>query len=364
MGSVFVVVIGLIIALLVWAPWGEKTSGTSTAGAGSQTPGQPAAVALTPSESTVSVSWAAPASGPPVERYLILRDGVELAAVDGSTTQYVDSGLIPGETYEYRVTAEANGQRSLPSAFATVTMPAPVPQGLHVTDRATSSLTLAWEPPPGSPQPDSYGIVVSGSGDLVKTVAGTQNDAKVTGLNPATEYAFQVVAIWGTSQSSPSLDASARTRVPSVKSARLAGTLPLRIKVTSTTLGTLKHGLTWTDSWTFKPVCDSGACNTVLKGEITPPGVSTHTFKMTLHRSGAVYTGQNHAQITVCGQPPIVKKVTNTVIVRIRVTSGHLVNGVWRADSWTGTLWLKSPYTTAGLYYCPVQTVTMSLTGR
>lgn len=370
MAAVFVVVLGLIVALLVWSPWSPNPGSTTATGAAGQTeavltsPGQPNGVAVALVAGSVRVTWAAPEAGAAVEGYVILRDGVEVATVDASSRLFVDSGLVPGSTHQYQVLAVANGERSLPSASASVTAPAPEPVSLQVTDRGTGSLTLSWAPPVGVPQPDSYGVLDVDSSDLVMSVDGAMTSATVKDLAPGTEYTFAVVAVWGSSYSDPSAETTAKTRLPAVKAARLTGLLPLKIKVTQTGGGTLTRGMKWTDNWSFRPACSDGACKTVLAGDITPPGFTVHDFKVTLHRDGAVYTGQTKAQITTCGMTPIVRHVQNTVIVRIRVTSGHVVNGEWIADRWKGTLTLKSPYTTAGIYYCPAQSVTLSLTGK
>jgi hypothetical protein len=50
------------------------------------------------------------------------------------------------------------------------------------------------------------------------------------------------------------------------------------------------------------------------------------------------------------------------VTVRIRVRTGAETNGEWLVSSWTGSLRMDSPYTPAGQYYCPAQSVTASLT--
>lgn len=55
------------------------------------------------------------------------------------------------------------------------------------------------------------------------------------------------------------------------------------------------------------------------------------------------------------------KDIVNTVKLRSTVKTAGVDNRAWAATSWTGNLVLASPYTSAGLYYCPIQSVTASL---
>lgn len=99
--AVLVVVAGLVI----WAaPWG------------SEVPGTPEAVHQQARTSTsVQVQWDPPTTGPTVDRYLILRDGIEVGSVPGTVTSYRDRGLTANTVYEYRVVAVSGDVWSIPS---------------------------------------------------------------------------------------------------------------------------------------------------------------------------------------------------------------------------------------------------------
>lgn len=345
-------VVALVAALLVWSPW--------SAGA----PPRPTGVTVSSTAGTATITWAAAEGGTPVTQYLLLRDGEQIATVTGSSTSYVDEGLVPGSSYSYTVVAQGGDKQSPPSTAVVTTTPTPSPTNLRVTGRTITTLTLRWDAPANSPTPDRYVIVRTDGLRTIGSVSGSRTTYRVTGLALGTRYAYRVIAYWGDSPSDASAQAAASTIKPAVKAARLAGSLPLRIKVTATGGGTLSKGKTWTDTWRFAPVCKNGACTTVLHGDITPPGTSTHSFNVRLVRHGAVYTGSTRAHVTHCGPSPFTTDVHSTLNVTIRVLSGHIVNGRWMADRWQGTLRMDSPYTSAGMYYCPAQTVVMTLTGR
>jgi chitodextrinase len=69
---------------------------------------------------SVLVQWDPSATGPTVDRYLILRDGVQVGSVPGTETSYKDKGLSPATVYEYRVVALSGDVRSAPSTILLV----------------------------------------------------------------------------------------------------------------------------------------------------------------------------------------------------------------------------------------------------
>jgi Fibronectin type III domain/Protein of unknown function (DUF2510) len=98
-------VLGLIIGLLLWAPW--------------QTPPllRPTGLAAgTSTTSSVAFRWARPATGPPPDRYQILHGGKVIGSVPGTVTSYRVTGLAPDTAYQYRVAAVRGGKRSALSA--------------------------------------------------------------------------------------------------------------------------------------------------------------------------------------------------------------------------------------------------------
>jgi hypothetical protein len=97
--------LGLIIGLLLWAPWRSPPLLRPTGLA-----------AGSPTTSSVAFRWAGPATGPLPDRYQILHDGKVIGSVPGTVTSYRVTDLAPATAYQYRVAAVRGGKRSAPSA--------------------------------------------------------------------------------------------------------------------------------------------------------------------------------------------------------------------------------------------------------
>jgi hypothetical protein len=82
-------------------------------------------------------------------------------------------------------------------------------------------------------------------------------------------------------------------------------------------------------------------------------------FTATLTRAGAVYTGTSSAHIENCDGNT--HPIRSTLSFRLTLSSAGADNRAWTASSWTGTMVLSSPYTSAGAEYCAAQTVTTTL---
>jgi hypothetical protein len=243
--------------------------------------------------------------------------------------------------------------RGDPTADLRVRTLAAGPVGLGAGTVTTSSVTFRWSPP--ATAPDSY--VFMRDGVEVGTAPGDVTSYQDKGLVPTTAYRYTVMGVSGGVRSAPSV-LTVRTLTPPVSAARLQGSWTVNTKIVSSGGGTPKVGTTETESWQFAPKCTLGPCAVALSGEF-----GNHPFKVTLARSGAVYTGSTRAHITHCGDSPSVKDVTNTVTLRITVRKAAAgTNQVWAASSWVGTMRIDSPYTPAGAVYCPAQSVTSSLT--
>jgi hypothetical protein len=100
-----VAALGLIVGLLLWAPWQSPPLLRPTGLA-----------AGTSTTSSVAFHWAGPATGPPPDRYQILHDGKVIGSVRGTVTSYRATGLAPASAYQYRVAAVRGGKRSALSA--------------------------------------------------------------------------------------------------------------------------------------------------------------------------------------------------------------------------------------------------------
>ncbi|SDL99274.1 fibronectin type 3 domain-containing protein [Geodermatophilus siccatus] len=117
------------------------------------------------------LSWTANAE-PDLASYRVLRDGVEVATVTGTT--YLDPGLTNDRTYSYALVAvDGHGNRSPTSAAVQVTptdlTPPSAPTGLTAV-RGDGQVTLAWA---ANPEPDLASYRVLRDGVEVATVTGT-----------------------------------------------------------------------------------------------------------------------------------------------------------------------------------------------
>ena len=242
------------------------------------------------------------------------------------------------------------------SAPTTVTASAPSPLGLKAGPVTLSTITLRWAPAATAPLPDRY--LILSDGEEIASVPGTSTAYRLTGLAPATQYAVSVVADWGDRRSLPSSVLSVTTHTPALAAARLSGTWDVHLKVTKAPSGSSATiGEKTTEAWTFTPKCKAGPCAVVVSGELW-----SHPFTATLTRSGAVYTGTGQAHITHCGSFPLQStNVRNTVTLRLTVKKAKADGQTWSASSLVGTMVLASPYTRAGIYYCPAQSITSSL---
>jgi eukaryotic-like serine/threonine-protein kinase len=115
--------IGLGASLAVWAPWTRPTPAPPRPAPVLQPTGLTAGTATT---SSVTISWSAPLSGPLPSGYIIVQNGTVIASVPGAVTSYQATGLDPGTSYSYQVTAIRGGRRSArssPIAVTTLTPP-------------------------------------------------------------------------------------------------------------------------------------------------------------------------------------------------------------------------------------------------
>jgi chitodextrinase len=85
-------------------------------------------VASAPLSAPVSVLWNASTDNVGVTGYTVYRNGAALGDVTGGKLSYADGTAVAGSIYTYTVVAyDAAGNRSAPSAGATVTVPTPPP---------------------------------------------------------------------------------------------------------------------------------------------------------------------------------------------------------------------------------------------
>lgn len=163
--------------------WGADTTPPST-------PGN-LAVAAT-GTTTARLTWTASTDNVGVTGYQVRRGGILLGTV--TTLQYNDSGLTPGSTYQYAVTAvDAAGNTSSAATRSWTqptadTTPPSAPTNLRATSLTRAKANLAW-----NAATDNVGVTgyrVYRNGALVATVSGTT----WTDVRQRTASTYHVVA--------------------------------------------------------------------------------------------------------------------------------------------------------------------------
>lgn len=134
----------------------------------------------------------------------------QVATTAANVTSYSRTGLSPGTTYYFQVRANNSGGDSGYSneANATTTQSPPAtPTGLTATAVSSSRINLSWNNVTGESQ---YEVVRVGNGPIA-TPGADVTTAADTGLNPGTQYSYQVRAGNAAGWSSYSATVSATT---------------------------------------------------------------------------------------------------------------------------------------------------------
>ena len=198
--------------------------------------------ATTTGTTSIGLSWsgsADPESG--VVGYRVYRNGTQVAQT--ADTTYVDTGLSPATTYEYRVSA-VNGQglespKSNKASATTFDATGPsTPKDLTATAAGTDRIDLGWS---SSSDPESgiagYRIYRDG----VQVGQTAQRQYTDTGLDPATEYEYRVSAVNGQGLESDRSDRASATTLDASPP-----TVPQNL--TTSPVGTERIDLSWTAS--------------------------------------------------------------------------------------------------------------------
>ena len=175
-----------------------QTTAVSATPADTTAPSIPSALATTPGDAQIALSWTASTDNVGVTGYRVYRGGVLVASP--STPYHVDTGLTNGTTYTYKVAAvDGAGNVSAQSAPVTGTPVAPVvpdttapsAPGSLVGTAGTGSASLSW-----TASTDNVGVTgyrVYRGGVLVGSPVGPSYTD--TGLTNGTPYAYTVKAI-------------------------------------------------------------------------------------------------------------------------------------------------------------------------
>ena len=220
------------------------------------------------------------------------------------------------------------------------------PTGLAAGARTASSLTFRWSGPATGPSPDRYLILRSGK--VISSVPGTVTRFHAAGLAPDTAYKYRVAAVRSGNRSALSPILTVNTKAPSISAARWQGRWTVDIRITKGAGALRGKGATgWTEAWRTSPTCPAGPCTVQVTG-----GLNRRTFKATLARRGAVYTGTTKADVFRCGTSGNSVPIKSTLTIRVTVTSAQPVKGAWLAGAWTGQMEISSPYTLGRTFYC------------
>ncbi|MFJ8039188.1 glycosyl hydrolase family 18 protein [Kitasatospora sp. NPDC096147] len=184
------------------APSGCKLNGGSCDGTTNPTdlppsaPGTPVASNVT--ETSLTLTWAAATDDKGVKNYDVLRGGVKVATVTG--TSYTDTGLTKGTAYAYTVIARDTADQTGPASGAVSvtttggTNPTDLPPsapGTPVTGAVNdTSVALSWAAATDDKGVKNYDVLRGGV--KVATVTGTSYTD--TGLTKGTTYTYTVIA--------------------------------------------------------------------------------------------------------------------------------------------------------------------------
>ena len=258
-------------------------SNVDSATTGTSAPGAPTGLAATASGTTaIDLSWSAPAStgGSAITGYKIevSPDGTsgwtdQVADTSSTATTYAHTGLTPGDTRHYRVSAiNTNGAgtaSNVDSATTGTTVPG-APTGLTAMASGTTAIDLSWSAPAstGGSAITGYKIESSSDGgsswsDLVANTSNTTTTYAHTGLTPGTTRHFRVSAINANGTGLPS----------NVDSATTDATAPgAPTGLTATASETTAIDLSWS-----APASTGGSAITGYKIEVSPDGTSGWT---------------------------------------------------------------------------------------
>jgi hypothetical protein len=215
------------------------------------------------------------------------------------------------------------------------------PTGLALVSASLNSISFHWSAPATGPAPDEYVILQGGT--QVASLPGTSTSYTVTGLDPATPYQFQVIAVRGGKRSPVSATMTASTGTPPLSAALF--NWDGVAKSTTTVIDPPDSVPPWgaigkssSDPWTVTSDCGSDQCGATVSGAIFE-----NTFSMRLNRgtSGAQYTGTTTVNnFSTCDGKPV---SGDTLSISITITHATLVANVWTADKWDGTATLYFP---------------------
>ena len=143
---------------------------------------------------SISIKWKPANDNKAVGGYLVFRNGTNIGNV--TSTEYVDTGLIPSREYFYFIKAyDLEGNLSNESDIVRVSTPddveAPsVPKNLRISSKAGTSVAITWDKSSDNYKVSGYEIYRNG----IKISTTTENSYKDAGLIPGTSHSYKVCA--------------------------------------------------------------------------------------------------------------------------------------------------------------------------
>jgi chitodextrinase len=206
------------------------------------------ASAVSPTQ--INLSWNASSDNVGVTGYYVYWNDVPLTQTTGTSFQH--TGLTPGTTYNYRVSAyDAVPNHSAwtatpvsvttPAAVQADTTPPSVPTGFTVTMVASTQINLSW-----SPSADNVGVAgyIVYWNDVPLANVGNQTTFQHTGLTPGATYNYRVSAYDGVPNHSAWTNVvSATTPLIMTVQDTIPPSVPTNLTAASITTNSIK--LTW-----------------------------------------------------------------------------------------------------------------------
>jgi fibronectin type 3 domain-containing protein len=245
------------------------------------TPSAPTRV--TSSSTGATITWIPTTDNVGVAGYNIYRDGAVVAQT--ANTKFVNTGLTPGDTYTYDVSAfDAQGNVSPQSETLTITLvdltPPTVPKGLAVAGVTQTSVSLTWLASTGGGGVGGYRVLKGTSPSTIKVVDSSVPTTSYVDseVAPGTTYYYAVESYNLTGVSSaPSTTISATT---------LALPPPTGLQATAVTASSVSL------SWTAPGGSDPPASYRILKG------TSPSSLKTIANSTGTTYTDSHVVKLT------------------------------------------------------------------
>ncbi|MEI6051219.1 MAG: fibronectin type III domain-containing protein, partial [Opitutaceae bacterium] len=164
--------------------------------------GTPTSVSVTTTDTTATVSFSAPTSGPAITSYTVTAipsDGSTAVTATGASTSINVTGLTTGLPYYFSVTATAaNGSTSAAqvttNASTTAATAPSAPTGVAATAGAGQATVSFTAPSDNGSAITSYTVTATPFSGSSVTATGSSSPITVTGLTPFTSYTFTVKA--------------------------------------------------------------------------------------------------------------------------------------------------------------------------